>query len=440
MNDIQSQFADLEETVYLGKVDSIKFFPGNEKVKITWYVSADPKIDKTIIYWNMRNDSIVKEFNRNMSGVQKDSIIINNLPEGSTLFEFRNISKTGESSLFSKAAANVWGTDYADRLYARKIVYQDFDYEGSALNLGFSPVFNGDSVVYSEVIYTNKLNEQKTIRIERGVNSVNLPNFSDGSQVQFRTAFFPPQGIDTIFNNYQVFKSPKAVFNNGQKISIQGHLDSRYFERDGSLYEWNAAGDVLVYSIDEAGQFALTESYPALVSRTKYREFFFHDDNKFISIGFDHRVYMQQLVDGVLSIVKTPTNVEYMATGYNMPVFFPAKGFFYSVYANADLKTFFPNNNATWGSPNIVLEAKAFTYNPVNLYNYRYILGVDANGYLCSFPITTIGKLGYKSTIGTGWDKFTKIVSVGKILLGLDSNGDFYQFDFNTTDSYWVLD
>src|SRR5690554_5430897 len=86
MNDIQSQFADREEQVYLGKVDSIKFFPGFGRVKLTWYVSSDPKIEKTIIYWNMRNDSIVKEFNRNTPGVQKDSITFESLPEGSTLF------------------------------------------------------------------------------------------------------------------------------------------------------------------------------------------------------------------------------------------------------------------------------------------------------------------------------------------------------------------
>lgn len=440
MNDIQSQYADREEKVYLGKVDSINYFPGLGRVKLTWYVSADPKIDKTIIYWNMRNDSLVKEFNRTTPGVQKDSVIIENLPQGSMLFEFRNVSKDGESSLYSKTAATVWGTQFAEGLYSRKLVSQNFDYEASTIELGFSPVFVSDSVVFSQVLYTNKQGETKSIRIERATNSITLPEISDGEEIQFRTAFFLPQGIDTIFNDYQIYKVPTAVFDNGKKIPIKGNLDSRYFERDGNLYEWNSSGDLIIYILDENDSFVLSETYPSLVRRDKYRDFFFHDDDKFIAIGVDHRVYMLQFIAGEMRIVKTPTGTEYMSSGYNMPTFLPSKGYFFSVYTNNDLKTFFPNNNATWSNPNIVLEASGFTYEPVDVFNYQYIIGVDADGYLCSYPISTIGKLGYKSIIGKGWNRFVKLVGVGEKLLGLDANGDFYQFDFNTTDSYWILD
>src|SRR5690606_37926740 len=92
MNDIQEEFTSREDQVYLGKVDSIRFYSGFGRAKITWYIGSDPKIDRTIIYWNMRKDSVVKDFIRNTSGVQKDSIILDNLPEGSTLFEFRNVN------------------------------------------------------------------------------------------------------------------------------------------------------------------------------------------------------------------------------------------------------------------------------------------------------------------------------------------------------------
>src|SRR5690606_19734219 len=111
MNDIQREWADQEERMYLGKVDSIAYFPGFGRAKLTWYVGSDPKIDRTIIYWNMRQDSIVKEFARNTPGVQKDSIILDNLPEGSTLFEFRNMNNDGETSLYSSATVTVWGAE-----------------------------------------------------------------------------------------------------------------------------------------------------------------------------------------------------------------------------------------------------------------------------------------------------------------------------------------
>lgn len=440
MNDIQSQFADREEQIYLGKVDSIKFFPGNERVKITWYVGSDPKIDKTIIYWNMRNDSIIKDFVRTTSGVQKDSIIIDNLPEGSTLFEFRNVSNAGETSLLSMAAATVWGPKYGDGLYSRRIVSHNYNYEDSKFELGLSSVFEGDSVVYSEVIYQNINGENKSFRIERNIKSVVLQDFPDGGEFRFRTAFFPPQGIDTIFNNFQSFNAPKAIFEKGQLISLKGSIDSRYFNRDGNLYEWNSDGDLLVYTFDEENSLVLSEHYPNLLSRAVYRDFFFHDDDKFISIGVDNRVYMQRFSNGSINIVKTPTGSDFMSSGYVMQTFIPAKAFFYSIYDNKDLRTFFPNNNATWGEGNLTRVASGFNYSPVTVFDSKFLIAVDGDGSLVSIPITTIGQLGNKSTIGKGWDKFKKIVGIKDKLLCLDENGDFYQFDFNATDFYWIIE
>ena len=109
MNDIQSEYADRDERVYLGKVDSLKAFPGFGRAKITWYITADPKIEQTVIYWNERTDSLVKNVSRTSSGVMKDSIIIENLPEGSTLFEFRNMNSKGEYSLYTSVTATSWG-------------------------------------------------------------------------------------------------------------------------------------------------------------------------------------------------------------------------------------------------------------------------------------------------------------------------------------------
>ena len=102
MNDIQSKFAELDEKVYLGKVDSLKAYPGFGRAKITWYIGTDPKIEKTVIYWNSRKDSIVVDLVRHSPGLHRDSIIVEGLPEGSTLYEFRNINSFGETSLYTQ--------------------------------------------------------------------------------------------------------------------------------------------------------------------------------------------------------------------------------------------------------------------------------------------------------------------------------------------------
>jgi hypothetical protein len=107
MSDIQRKYAEKTEQVYLGRVDSLVSIPGIGRAKLVWYINSDPKIDRTIIYWNMRKDSIVKEFNRTTAGLQKDSVIINNLSEGTTLIELRNVNKDGEASLYTSVCVPV---------------------------------------------------------------------------------------------------------------------------------------------------------------------------------------------------------------------------------------------------------------------------------------------------------------------------------------------
>jgi len=124
MNDIQQKYLDESQQVYLGKVDSILSFSGLEKVKLVWYINADPKIETTVIYWNFRQDSLVKPFERIQEGhhgIQKDSVIIENLPEGTYNFELVNKNRYGESSLKSEVRGVSYGDEYRSTLATRPI-------------------------------------------------------------------------------------------------------------------------------------------------------------------------------------------------------------------------------------------------------------------------------------------------------------------------------
>ena len=444
MDDIQQKYAEREEQVYLGKVDSIQSFTGFSRAKLTWYISSDPRIDRTIIYWNLRQDSIVKEFKHTGSGVQKDSITIDNLTEGATLYEFRNVNKEGETSLYSSASVTVWGPEFANSLHARELTAFDFDYSQSLYNLTLSPAVLGDSVVYSQITYTNTHGEEKTVRIERDTANVELTDFPDGGEFRFRTVFFIPQGIDTIYNDYTVFKAPKAVSERGKKISFAGNMASKYFDRSGeNLYEWNAAGDLIVYALNADGSLAKTETFPSIVPRSTYRDFFFYDDDKFIGISKGNAVSMLQIVDGGLAFVKTPAGSNTLATGFTYQQFIPAKGYFFSITAGTgEMKIWLAQNDATWGTPNGTKVGTGFTiYEPFMLFNNQALLGVDEDGYLWSIPVSVSGTIGSKSRIGSGWNRFKKMVSVGTKLYCIEENGDFYVFDnFNTTDNFWIVD
>lgn len=439
MNDIQQEYAGREERTYLGKVDSVQFYPGFGRAKLIWYIGADPKIERTIIYWNMRRDSIVKEFVRNTPGVQKDSIILDNLPEGNTLFEFRNVSSQGETSLYSSATVTVWGLEFGEGLRARRVQAFDYDYEQSIYNLVLSPSSAGDSVLFSEVVYTNRLGEQKTVEIDRETNEVALTNFADGGELRFRTVFFLPQGIDTVYNDFQVYHAATAVSERGAKISLQGNGESKYFDQYGALlYEWNADGDLIMYDVGINGELIQTESYLGIASRSTYRDFFFYDDNKFIGVLANNRLTMQQLEEGAFHQVGAAT----FGSGFTHIQFIPTRGFFYSRSAAGVINTWIARNDATWGTPNGTAVGSGYNaYGVIALFDHESMLAVDEDGYLWNIPVSVSGVPGFKSRIGRGWDRFEKIVCVGTTLYGMEANGDFYVFnDFNTTDTFWIVD
>lgn len=80
-------------------------------------------------------------------------------------------------------------------------------------------------------------------------------------------------------------------------------------------------------------------------------------------------------------------------------------------------------------------------YEPFLFFNHVALLGVEEDGNLASMPVSASGSIGSKSTVGSGWDRFEKIVNAGKKLYGIEANGDIYVFnDFNLTEKYWIVD
>lgn len=441
MDDIQKVYTDRGEQAYLGKVDSIKYYPGIKKAKLVWQINADPRIERTVIYWNRRQDSIVKQFSRTTPGIQKDSVTLENLPEGSSLVEFININNKGESSLAASATVTVWGAGFADRLRARNLIALDYSYEQSSYNLTLSPTTKGDSVVYSEIVYQTNNNINTSVRIDTSQTSITLNNFPTGGTFKFRTIFYPPQGIDTVYGEYIVYKAPQVIRNKGTKISLKANTPSKYFNYNGDLCEWNSAGDIIVYTVDANGEAFEKARYTSIVSRTAFKDFFFYDDDKFIGIQTNNNAYMYQFVNGILSIVKTPAGADILGSGFTFSKYAPAKGFFYSIAdPSGEIKAWFALPNASWGTPNGTVSGTGFTYNVFTMFNYEALLGIDAAGYLWNMPVSVTGTLGAKTRIGSGWSRFKKLISIGTKLYGVEDNGDIYVFnDFNIAGNYWIV-
>ena len=120
MNDIHQKYIDEGERVYLGMNDSLTAYPGVERVKLEWYTNANPTMETTVIYWNMRQDSIEIPFVWRGDGIQKDSVFIS-LPEDTYIFELINKNRRGERSLASTVECVSYGDRYASNLKVRPV-------------------------------------------------------------------------------------------------------------------------------------------------------------------------------------------------------------------------------------------------------------------------------------------------------------------------------
>ena len=138
MNDIHQKYLDEGEEVYLGKTDSVIAFDGVGRVKLVWYANGDPKIETTMIYWNLRQDSVEHTFSRVQHGVQKDSVIISDLPEGTYFFELVNKNSHGERSLPVSVQGISYGDTYASDLRVRPVA--------GITCIGFDPVTQSSTV------------------------------------------------------------------------------------------------------------------------------------------------------------------------------------------------------------------------------------------------------------------------------------------------------
>lgn len=246
MDNLYRDYIDQGERIYLGKPDSLIAMSGVGRIKLKWCVNADPKIEETIVYWNLRQDSVVKTFQRDKKGIQADSLIIENLAEGLYTFELFNRNKRGERSLMSTVQGQVYGENYIATLKNRtvtsmQILSFDKEKQSADIEIVWGPRLNGSlfskisykkrsSGEYVEVLASNDQNS--TIIYDVG-NRLNHPDdlIQISTLYQFENSFdlletsprkeqicvFTTSGVRTDYNSSGV-ETGKIKFDNIIKI------------------------------------------------------------------------------------------------------------------------------------------------------------------------------------------------------------------------------
>src|SRR5690606_2348874 len=192
------------------------------------------------------------------------------------------------------------------------------------------------------------------------------------------------------------------------------------------------------------GTVSATSTTVATVPRATYRDLIFYDGDRYITSTTGNILRMLSIKDGTVAIVNTPAGSTDFGSGFSMPLFLsPVNGvYFYSLTAAGVLQAWYAFNNASFATPNNAAVATGYQIYNVNklaVFNAESLLIVDNDGNLWAQPASVTGRLGARSRIGSGWDRFARIVTVGTTVLGIQSNGEVYAFPNFTVENFWTV-
>lgn len=190
------------EILYTGKADSLKVHPGRNRVQLSWLLIADPKVNKSKIYWNNRKDSATIDIKRT-SGVDTIRFFIDKLEERAYGFEVYNFDKDGNTSVRSEASGFVYGPYYENALLSRAfgnaemkngravIPWVNMDTTGGIIGMQLQYTTN-DHVLHDTIIHAEPEDQVTT-----------LDNYLSGSDFRYRTLYLPdPLAVDTFYTTF----------------------------------------------------------------------------------------------------------------------------------------------------------------------------------------------------------------------------------------------
>lgn len=199
---------------YAGIVDTVYSYTGKNRLQINFVLGPDPSLNKTIIYWNLKNDSIVINYDRGQLKSDTLSRVIENLPENTYSFEVYNFDEFGNASVPKHLTAKTYGDKYISGLYNRVVkeeVTYSYDEEKFLISLS-DTVLNTVGINFE---YTNSSNEKKTVFVDNKTNILKLGDINLDIPIQCYTLYVPEvNSIDTFIANptsYKLERSKESV-------------------------------------------------------------------------------------------------------------------------------------------------------------------------------------------------------------------------------------
>ena len=183
------------EMTYPGRADSVFFYSGNTRAKLSIVLGNDPLVTKAKVYWNNHADSIELPV-KYIPGKDTVNLIIQNLIEGNYNFDIYTFDNQNHRSIVVHVSGVVYGTIFINSLINRNLKSISTSVDGSKLTLSW-----GNAAVKeigTQLQYLDINGVSKTLIVPATQNNTELSNYKYGSQMTYKSLFKPDStSIDT---------------------------------------------------------------------------------------------------------------------------------------------------------------------------------------------------------------------------------------------------
>jgi hypothetical protein len=198
MNDKHKSYLEDGEIIYIGKVDSLNAFAGDERILFRYYIS-DPRVKTLTVSWSLGKESLEMDIPAHLPLVPFDVYIGRNektITEGSHTFQWVARDEHGNKSVIFENGANIYGQRYKSRLTNRPLLGAEA--VGNDVTLTWGGI-TSDEEVAIRVGYTNTA-EATIVKdyTSAEASSVVIPDVKLTAPVTYQTLYLPePAAIDT---------------------------------------------------------------------------------------------------------------------------------------------------------------------------------------------------------------------------------------------------
>jgi hypothetical protein len=190
MDDTYKEYVVPRGITYPGKAVSPVVYPGYNRALVEWNTGNDPKVVKTMIFWNNYTDSAAVDVPAGQAVVGK---IIEPLEENDYTFIIRTYDEKGNVSVPSEVTGSVYGEAFRSRLINRTLTAVETG--GGKITVAW-----GDKVTYglwSELHYVNRTGTATVKKI--AMNETNTELIDYQSDLRSLTMCLPSAtAIDTV--------------------------------------------------------------------------------------------------------------------------------------------------------------------------------------------------------------------------------------------------